>query len=226
MKSDKWPISPRETFMQDIIIEAEGGISVKEVSKYETKTGEVKETCTPTVRTVPSSNPYYGKISGNKFLELTENTDYLEHTVVFNIRQALSNVPYDVYVVMAPAAAYLDSLASPAQRSPVTVLPTLYHRGKDGITIEVMDFEEGMLVTQVDSVDVFKIIDNDQRQPGDYFKFEVSAWGVSETTPHATLKLETFCDQSEVAAGLAQRVMRIDYILLRPRWDLIESAAQ
>lgn len=226
MKSDKWPISPRETFMQDIIIEAEGGISVKEVSKYETKTGEVKETCTPTVRTVPSSNPYYGKISGNKFLELTENTDYLEHYVIFNIRQALSNVPYDVYVVMAPAAAYLDSLASPAQRSPVTVLPTLYHRGKDGITIEVMDFEEGMLVTQVDSVDVFKIIDNDQRQPGDYFKFEVSAWGVSETTPHATLKLETFCDQSEVAAGLAQRVMRIDYILLRPRWDLIESAAQ
>jgi hypothetical protein len=211
--------------MQDIIIEAEGGISVKEVSKYTTKQGQILATCTPTVRNVPSNNPFYGKVSGNSFLELVENTDYIEHEVYFNIRQAMSNVPYDVYVVTVPASAYLDSTqVKPKQLTPVTILPTIYHRGKDGITIEVMDFEESMLVTSGDNIDVFKIVDNDQRQPADYFKFEVSAWGVSENTPHATLKLETFCDQSEVAAGLAQRVMRIDYILLRPRWDLIEQA--
>ena len=214
LKTDTWKIDPRETFMRDIIIEGEGSRIRREVQKIVVRKDTI-ENITLNVRNVPAGNPYYNKISGHAFLELTPVYDNIDVDATFNLYGYLSNVPYDIYVVMAPAAAYRDSLATESERAPVTFtceLSTLNANGQR-TSEQIWDFQGNDLVTHVDSVDMIKILEG--------YVFNWSVFDVVEQYPMTTLKLSTYVFDDDIDNNLAQRTMRLDYILLRPREDLL-----
>lgn len=58
------------------------------------------------IRTVPVSSPYYNKVYNNRFFEMQGETNASRPTVRFKVPNILSNISYDVYVVILPATAY------------------------------------------------------------------------------------------------------------------------
>ena len=143
MKVQDWKIDKRETFFQTKIIEAEGQGSIREVSKVVDKVTTNDdgskdttwiETIVPRNRYVESGNIYYNKVSNNGFVEFEPTRTTVNHSVTFNIKDVLSNIGYDIYVVTAPALAN-DSNATDIQRLPTRLKFTLYHHTQDGKTV-------------------------------------------------------------------------------------------
>jgi len=98
----EWPIKPTDTFLREIITEAE----------YLQNQDTIINAQDPlTTVSVPSGNPFYDKISGNQYVEVVPTNTSVNPTVTFNISDVLSNVGYDVYIVFAPALAG-DTLAT------------------------------------------------------------------------------------------------------------------
>lgn len=117
-KSNYWNIDKRQTFMQDIIVEGEDAQVI--VNPDVT-------TRTPSVTTIAStSTELYNRVSGNKYLVITpkNSSDNIEFAVM--IPNVLSNVKYDIYMVLVP-----DTTKTLAERKPTWLqLAKLYYDEK------------------------------------------------------------------------------------------------
>lgn len=115
--TDVWNISPRQTFLRDIIMEAESANTIDSLNvKSDNNRGG--DTNQGKIVKVTSDNPYYNKVSGNSYLEITPSGVTNFSKALFDVRNVLSNVPYDIYVVVAPAEAG-DVEATATQKLPV-----------------------------------------------------------------------------------------------------------
>ena len=222
MKVQDWKIDKRETFFQTKIIEAEGQGSIREVSKVVDKVTTNDdgskdttwiETIVPRNRYVESGNIYYNKVSNNGFVEFEPTRTTVNHSVTFNIKDVLSNIGYDIYVVTAPALAN-DSNATDIQRLPTRLKFTLYHHTQDGKTVKTGN-NEGVplvdntaVVNQPDEVDYIKVAEN--------FKFPVASYGLEEDEPQVSLKVESYVTSTQQRNNTYTRTMRIDCIILKP----------
>ena len=222
MKVQDWKIDKRETFFQTKIIEAEGQGNIREVSKVVDKvTTNVDgskdttwiETIVPRNRYVESGNIYYNKVSDNGFVEFEPTRTTVNHSVTFNIKDVLSNIGYDIYVVTAPALAN-DSNATDIQRLPTRLKFTLYHHTQDGKTVKTGN-NEGVplvnntaVVNQPDEVDYIKVAEN--------FMFPVASYGLEEDEPQVSLKVESYVTSTQQRNNTYTRTMRIDCIILKP----------
>ena len=206
MKSDNWKINKLNTFNQWIIIEAENQRSVKDVSrKKNPKTEEMDPTVTGMTRRVMNNNRFYGKVWNNAFVEFKQNLTTQNHTVSFNIRDVLSNIGYDIYLVTAPALAN-DSNATEAERLPVKIKCTINYHDQSGTSqSEVL---QESVTTNPDIVDYILLADD--------FKFPTATFGLNESEPQVTLDLETKVESKEFRNKLFDRTMRIDCIMLVP----------
>ena len=222
MKVQDWKIDKRETFFQTKIIEAEGQGSIREVSKVVDKVTTNDdgskdttwiETIVPRNRYVESGNIYYNKVSNNGFVEFEPTRTTVNHSVTFNIKDVLSNIGYDIYVVTAPALAN-DSNATDIQRLPTRLKFTLYHHTQDGKTVKTGNTEgvplvdNTAVVNQPDEVDYIKVAEN--------FKFPVASYGLEEDEPQVSLKVESYVTSTQQRNNTYTRTMRIDCIILKP----------
>ena len=222
MKVQDWKIDKRETFFQTKIIEAEGQGSIREVSKVVDKVTTNDdgskdttwiETIVPRNRYVESGNTYYNKVSNNGFVEFEPTRTTVNHSVTFNIKDVLSNIGYDIYVVTAPALAN-DSNATDIQRLPTRLKFTLYHHTQDGKTVKTGNTEgvplvdNTAVVNQPDEVDYIKVAEN--------FKFPVASYGLEEDEPQVSLKVESYVTSTQQRNNTYTRTMRIDCIILKP----------
>ena len=222
MKVQDWKIDKRETFFQTKIIEAEGQGSIREVSKVvdkvTTNTDGSKdttwiETIVPRNRYVETGNIYYNKVSDNGFVEFEPTRTTVNHSVTFNIKDVLSNIGYDIYVVTAPALAN-DSNATDIQRLPTRLKFTLYHHTQDGKTVKTGNTEgvplvnNTAVVNQPDEVDYIKVAEN--------FMFPVASYGLEEDEPQVSLKVESYVTSTQQRNNTYTRTMRIDCIILKP----------
>ena len=222
MKVQDWKIDKRETFFQTKIIEAEGQGSIREVSKVVDKVTTNDdgskdttwiETIVPRNRYVESGNIYYNKVSNNGFVEFEPTRTTVNHSVTFNIKDVLSNIGYDIYVVTAPAMAN-DSNATDIQRLPTRLKFTLYHHTQDGKTVKTGNTEgvplvdNTAVVNQPDEVDYIKVAEN--------FKFPVASYGLEEDEPQVSLKVESYVTSTQQRNNTYTRTMRIDCIILKP----------
>ncbi len=222
MKVNDWKIDKRETFFQTKIIEAESQGSIREVSrvvdKVTSNTDGTKdttwiETVVPRNRYVESGNAYYNKVSNNGFVEFEPTRTTVNHSVTFNIRDVLSNIGYDIYVVTAPALAN-DSNATEVQRLPTRVKFTLYHNVQDGTMVKTGNSEgvpllnNSAVVNNPDEVDYIKVAEN--------FKFPVASYGLEEDEPQVSLKVQSYVTSTQQRNGTYTRTMRIDCIVLKP----------
>lgn len=208
MKTSDWKIKPTQTFMRDIIVEAEATNTIKEVSKLLVNKDTV-ETVTANTIQVESDNPYYNKVSNHSYVEFTQQitTGNTQHSATFFIRDVLSAVPYDIYLQTVPALAG-DTAANDLDRSKIKLYCELSYRTNKGTTKKE---NLGFIETEKDSVDRILI--------KAAHKFDVCSFGINEVEPQVTLKVNTFVSDDEMldtADPRYQRTMRIDCILLKP----------
>lgn len=205
MKTSDWKFEAKQTFMHDIIVEAENQRAIKELVKAKVEKDSI-ETVTATTVYVSSENPYYNEVSGHSYIEFTQQSQGTNHKVIFSIPEVLSNLPYDIYVRTVPALAG-DTLAAEVDRAPIKMRFTIGYLGTDGKSkpeVIYTTFE-----THKDQVDTLLVKEG--------FKFPVCSYGVTESDPQVTLQIETAVSETEVTAQTYQRTMRIDCIILKPR---------
>jgi hypothetical protein len=206
LKANQWNISPLQTFYQMIVIEAENTRSLKEVSKVpNSNTGEDEESVIPTTRQVLSDNAYYGRVWGNSFVEFVPTRATVNPSVTFNIRNVLSNIGYDIYLVTAPALAN-DSNATEIQRLPTKIRCTLEYNNQNGTPQQ--DIIQSTIENTPDVVDYMLLAED--------YKFPVASYGLTEDEPQVTLKVETRVSSGEQRNNVFTRTMMIDCIMLVP----------
>lgn len=206
-KTDDFKIRPTETFMRERIIECEDAI--RERSKAPSGKDSI-ETTTPVFVNVSPGNPYYGQISGNSFVEFSQEKLTINHSVTFNLTNVLSNVPYDIYIVAVPVLAG-DTTVVGRERAPVKMRFQLGYHDVDGKA--KTSTATSAITTIPDSVQWIQVAGG--------YTFPVCSYGVSEAEPQATLKVETRASSTEVSRETCTRTMRFDCIVLKPRYDLI-----
>ena len=205
MKSNDWKINKLNTFNQWIIIEAEDSRAIKEVSKTENSTTKEKEPdITAVIREVENDNDFYNKLWSNEFVEFVQNKTTVEHSVTFNIRNVLSNIGYDIYLVSAPATAY-DEFATEADLIPTKLKTTINYRDQSGADVSKA---LNNVSTKGDIVDYILLAED--------FKFPTATYGLTESEPQITLTLKTNVTAPELRQKKFSRTMRIDCIMLVP----------
>ena len=208
-KTNDWKINKLNTFHQWIIVEAEDNSSIKEVSKQENSTThDLEPTIKGFVRRVMSDNRFNGKVWSNAYVEFQQQKTTVNHTVTFNIRNVLSNIPYDIYLVTAPALAN-DSNATDAERIPCKMECAIYYHDQNGETQKTS--LKSSFSNSPDIVDYILLSD-----PEAGFTFPTATYGLTEAEPQITLELKTKVSSSELRTKKFDRTMRIDCIMLVP----------
>ena len=205
-KTNDWRINKLNTFYQWIIIEAEDGSSIKEVSKKENSTThDMEPTIKAVTRNVMNENRFNGKVWSNAFVEFQQMSTTVNHSVTFNIRDVLSNIGYDIYLVTAPALAN-DSNATDAERIPVKLDCSINYHNQEGETVK--EVLKSKISNNADIVDYILLAED--------FKFPTATFGLTETEPQITLDVKTNVSSSELRSKKFDRTMRIDCIMLVP----------
>jgi hypothetical protein len=147
-----------------------------------------------------------------------QEASYMYHSVTYSLRNILSNVGYDIYLVTAPALAYNPN-ATAFERRPVKVRCTLTYPQQSG------KLKSEQLVSSISTTaDKMDYLLLNTKYP-DGFKFPVSNYGVDEESPSIRLKIETRVSSGDYSTNFS-RTMRIDCILLVPHgtMDLSDPA--
>lgn len=207
-----WNFDKSQTFCQQIVVEAEDRSSIQDMTKTLDARKDTIYSLTTENINVNSDSKYYGKVSGNTFVEFSPVVATINNTVTFNIENVLSNMGYDIYVVTAPALA-ADSNATDVQRLPTILRATLNYHTQDGklksdrvlSSVKTDDASKGYYP---DSVNYVKLAEN--------YKFPVSNYGLYEEKSQISLSIETQVTNSQQRNKLYTRTMRIDCIILKP----------
>lgn len=129
-KTDDWKIGLDQTFLYDIVMEGESRNTLDSLN-IRSSTNTQGNTMPAKYGNVSSDNKFYNKVSGNGYLEISPSSTSNVTNALLDIRNVYSNIPYDVYIVFAPAEAG-DTLASEAERKPTLVRVSLQCNGPDG----------------------------------------------------------------------------------------------
>lgn len=194
MKTDEWKIKKSETFLREIVMECEDNSSI-DTEQYEDYTA-IKVN-------VANDNPYYGKVSGNSYVEI-ERAGSLLQKVLFNVSDVLSNVAYDVYVVTVPALAG-DTLASADAQRKTTFRTQIFYKDANGK--EVKTTATSAIETDPTKVDSIKVAT---------ITIPTCSYGQSE--PSVKLFLESRAGNSAVLPGTGKytSTIRLDCIVFKP----------
>ena len=198
MVQDAWKIDKRETFWQQIKIEAEDNEYVDTI---------IQARDPLSLRSVPLENPFYGKISENYFVEAQPLSTASSTSVRYAIPGQLSNIGYDILAVFVPAIAYNEN-ASAEDRLPCRVRFTLAYSEQDGTetttTLTNPKDKAVNFVTTPDVIDTLLVAED--------FKFPTCAWGQEEA--QVTLRVASNITSSQ--SSKYTRTLRLDCIILRP----------
>lgn len=210
-KASTWNIDKLMSFHQYNIINAEARNSIKEIRKQADSHGDSIEMASTATIYVNSDNRFYDKVWNNSFIELTPNSASANYWVEFNLKDVLSNIGYDIYLVTVPALAR-DSNATSAQRLPTKFRCKLKEPGK-AESVSLKNREGGSdFITRPDTIDYLLLAED--------YKFDVCTWGVDNNNMQVTLNVETSVTNSELRRELYTRTVRIDCILLVPHGTL------
>ncbi|MBM6991824.1 MAG: hypothetical protein I3J02_00930 [Prevotella sp.] len=197
LKSEDFRIKKEQTFFQTIKVEAE------ELSRQDT----IIDAEQPLeVRTVQSGNAFYDKISNNQFVELiasntsTDPNHFPYPTVMYSVPEVLSNVGYDIYVVVAPVQAYNPD-AIDADTLPNKILGTLYYTNQDA---KLQQRRLGIFTSKAGVVDTIRVASN--------FTFPVCSYGLAK--PSVKLRIQSQVGRNETAKYATN--LRLDCVIFKP----------
>lgn len=201
LKARQWNIDKLETFLQQIKVEAEQ-------SRYVDTIIQAHEPLS--IRTVPTTNPFYGHVSGNTFVEAQPLSSVSSTSVRYLIPDQLSNVGYDIYAVFVPAIAY-DENASKEDRLPCRVRFWVSYQEQDGTvkTVSLRNPKDNAVnfTTTADVVDSVLVASD--------YHFPTCALDIDD--PQVTLRVASNLTSS--MSSRYTRTLRLDCIILRPHQD-------
>ena len=209
-KTSQWNIDKLMTFHKYIIIEGEDASNVKEISKQVNAQGDSVATALRAMQYVDIKNTFYNKVWSQSYAEYSPATSSVNYSVTYYIRNVLSNIGYDIYLVTAPTLA-ADSNASAERRLPVILNATLNMPGKGSVALETANpklKKNTDFVTTTDSVDYLLLAED--------FKFDYCTEDVGDEGMQVTLTLKTNVSNSQVRNKLYTRNLNLDCILLVP----------
>ena len=210
MKTDNWKVDRKQTFMQQIIMEAE---TANTTDSLLGETQDAKPTWTYTG--VQPTNPFYNKISNHVYQTLIP-VNQKDMGVLLNFRSVLSNQKYDMYVVTVPATAG-DTLATDIL--PTRFGVTLYWHDMDGkqVSKEVTDKDGGDI--SYDSSTRKQTFLTDPTKVHEIhigtFEFPTCSYGLQEPQVKALISVNV--RSSDVVNHKYTKTLRIDCIKLVPR---------
>jgi uncharacterized surface protein with fasciclin (FAS1) repeats len=183
-KASSATISKYLTFMQDISVEAEN------ISSQDTLINAIDPL---TIVQVASNNKFYGKVSGDSYVEVNPVNPSARVAVGFKIPDLLSGVKYNIYAVFAPATAG-DSLAIAETEKPLRVLSRIRQADQNGvISSPPFRYAKSVDGTTVNEVLLQSIV-----------SLTTCSWGLA--TPTVRLELQSNTDGA---------TLRIDRIIFR-----------
>ncbi len=195
-KVPQWNLKPSQTFMRKIYVEAENSNYRKE---YDEDASRV-----PSIVNVSSDNKqFYNKLSKNSYIELLSKNKDSKPSVTYYIPDVLSNVPYDIKLVMVPALAG-DTAATDEERKKLQVDVYVGYQKMDGT-----EFSERKLRRtrcKKDEVDTLIVAED--------YVFPTCSYGVD---PQVTLKIVSSGRPSGTEKEDFQTSLRIDCIILEPK---------
>lgn len=199
MKANDWKIDKRQTFYQTIINEGESRNVFKEVNE--------NNTATPSYRSVESSNPFYNKVSSNRFAVISP-LGATNPEVVYYLPELLSNIDYDLYVVMVPAKAG-DTLVAETQVRPCKFRCSYKYYEQNGKecadSIILMNGEQSYFTTDPEAVDTVFL-----------GTIRVPTCSVGLVEPQATLRFASNLSNRERRDNTYTQILRIDCIIVKP----------
>ena len=210
LKTDNWKAKPSDTFLQQIVMEAENSTSLDSLSGV---TPDAKPSWTYT--TVQPENPFYDEVSQHEYNTLIP-ANLMDMGVLLNFRNVLSNQKYDMYVVTVPATAG-DTLAT--DKLPTRFGVTLYYHDMEGkeVSKEVSDKDGGDI--SYDSSTRKQTVLTDPTKVHEIhigtFEFPTCSYGLQEPQVKAYININV--RSSDVNKGIYTRTLRIDCIKLVPR---------
>ena len=200
LRQDNWKINKRQTFLQDIKVEAEQ-------ARYQDTIVQARDPLA--IRAVPMTSPFYGKVSSNYFIEAQPLSTASSTEVRYRIPDQLSNIGYDIYAVFVPAIAY-DENASADDRLPNRVRMTLTYQEQDGTVTSVNlrnpADNSAYYITQADVVDSVLVASN--------YVFPTCALGLAQGDEQVTLDIRV--NMTSAMSSTYSRTLRLDCIILRP----------
>ena len=216
-KATTWPINKLETFVRYRIIEAESG-DIWEYSKIANPKveGDSIQTITPIIRDVVPNDSinFWDRVWNNQYMEFdVQESSYMYHSVTYSLKNVLSNIPYDIYLVTTPALAH-NINASEFERRPVKVRCTLFYPEQNGKQVS-----KQLVSSQATTADQIDYIAVNAKDYPDGFVFPVSNYNLDEESPSVRLKIETRVTSGDYTKNFS-RTMRIDCILLVPHGTL------
>ena len=126
LKTDQFNISKYDTFMQTVKVEAEN-------LQYQDHLDDAIDPVT--IHQVTSNNPFYGKVSGNSFIEVKPSTPTSNVIISYDIHGLLSGTKYDVYAVFVPSTA-ADTLSVEESKKPCRVISRVRQTDQNGVLSE------------------------------------------------------------------------------------------
>jgi len=207
LKSNNWNISPLQTFNQWIIIEAEAPGNIKSISKYWDGKDSINTT-EAVVRNVLNKD-YENRVWNKSYAEFAPNVTTQSPIVNIGVKGVLSNMPYDIWLVAAPALAH-DSTATASECLPTNMRISLSWEDQNGKTqTKQLGSNFG---TTGNQIDYLKLADS--------VTFPSCTKGISEDVVSTWLTIESRVRNSDVGKGIATQTLRIDCILLVPHGTL------
>ncbi len=222
-KVNTWNVDKKSTFYREIVMEGEDSRTLDSLNVANRTTNPKGDTSAPQYVNVSPDNPFYNKVSGNSYLEISPSGSKAFSNASFYIRDVLSNVPYDVYVVLVPATAG-DTLASEELRKQTRIRCTMQCHDEKGNAYYVSPDEKGAKES------VFKNNDTTNQPSEPTSKTRVNSVGVCgevldsvfvgtytfPTSSFNTSEPQVKMHLSSYATSAYTKIVRLDCIVLKP----------
>lgn len=232
MKASKWNIDRKSTFLREIVMEGENNLTIDSLNIVSSSNKSGKQTQPANRVKVSTDNPFYGKVSGNSYVEIQPARNENFERVVFNVRDVLSNVPYDVYMVIAPALAG-DTLATDGEQLPTLFRVVMQCHDLDGVAWYYGPDSQKNAKQQVynggnekngnaavptkNTIAVDKLTNDPTKVDSVFvgtYTFPTSSYGTSEA--QVKMVVDSRPTNSNVNNGLYNRILRLDCIVFKP----------
>lgn len=191
LKTGRFGISKYDTFMQTVKVEAEN-------LQYQDHLDEAIDPVT--IHQVTSNNPFYGKVSGNSFIEVKPVTPTSNVIISYDIHGLLSGIKYDVFAVFVPSTA-ADTLSVDEARKPCRIVSRVRQTDQNGVLSEPPLRNAKTTTAQV--VDTVKL---------STVTISTCSYGLND----ALVKLDLRSNVQETQVSTYSTTLRLDCFIFKP----------
>lgn len=212
LKSSQWPIDRKQTFLRDIVVEAENAHI-----QYNEKTTSSKMV----TYTWLEGTEMYNRLSNHSCLEIKPRDEKDKVEIAIGIPDVLSNVPYDIYMVAVPECVFDSTLVNGIKFNAFRLYKDLEGEGP---TLEGID---SLTTDPIENDPAYKLGSYSGKEKGQGYGLDIDTicLGKNIIFPSCSYGLDDPEVRIRIKGNVSSRdknvtrTMRIDCIIFRQRID-------